>query len=260
MYERQAKARRYPNGRRGRISGQDRRQIVSRAKVAPHSLLREVGKRAKLRERLGTARIVEHQTRHFDGVFIESGFHLAVLDVAHRQRNRQPGKTDSAQNGAQAHLDIVDDERSVDGDPDRLSVLDEVPVEDAARRAPQLNAVELLKLSRAGRSAALADIGCGRNDGEAYARRHWYGDHIRRNQSRHSNPGIETLLDNIDEAVVTAELQLNIRISFEKIRQHPVSQQRQVRAREIDAEAAAGGLSPAAPSNPSGSITVAGRA
>src|SRR6202011_1202719 len=171
--------------------------------------------------------------------FIESGFHLAFLDVAHHQRNRQPGKTDSSQHGAQAYLDIVDDERSVDGDPDRLSVLDEVPVGDAACRAPQLNAVELLKLSRAGRSAALADIGCGRNDGEAYARRQWYGDHIRRNEPRISNPGIETLLDNIDEVVVTAELQLNIRISFEKIRQQPVSQQRQHRARKIDAEPAA---------------------
>src|SRR5580704_10515602 len=64
-----------------------------------------------------------------------------------------------------------------------------LPVEE-----PQLNAVELLKLSRTGRSAALADIGCGRNDGEAYARRQWYGDHIRRNRLRHSNPGIETLL------------------------------------------------------------------
>ena len=68
---------------RGRISRQDGRQIVSRAKVAPHSLLREVGKRAKLWERLASARIVEHQTRNIDGVFIESGFHLAFLDVAH---------------------------------------------------------------------------------------------------------------------------------------------------------------------------------
>ena len=79
----------------------------------------------------------------------------------------------------------------------------------------------------------------GRNDGEAYARRYWYGDHIRRNRPRHSNPGIETLLDNIDEVIVTAELQLNIRISVEKIRQQPVSQQRQHRARKIDAEPAA---------------------
>ena len=63
-----------------------------------------------------------------------------------------------------------------------------------------------------------ADIGCGCNDGEAYARRQWYGDHIRRNRPRHSDPGIETLLDNIDEVVVTAELQLNIRIGFDKIR------------------------------------------
>jgi hypothetical protein len=47
------------------------------------------------------------------------------------------------------------------------------------------------------------------------------------------------LLDNIDEVVVTAGLQLNIRISFEKIRQQPVSQQRQNRARKIDAELAA---------------------
>ena len=30
-------------------------------------------------------------------------------------------------------------------------------------------------------------------------------------ERRHSNPGIETLLDNIDEVVVTAELQLNKR-------------------------------------------------
>jgi hypothetical protein len=42
---------RYPNGRRGCISGQDGRQMVSRAEVAPHSLLREVSKRAKLRGR-----------------------------------------------------------------------------------------------------------------------------------------------------------------------------------------------------------------
>src|SRR5258708_34210424 len=86
---------RYPNGHRGRISGQDGRQIVSRAKVAPHSLLREVGKRAKLRERLASARVVEHQTRHFDRVFIERGFHLAFLGVTHHHRNRQPGKADA---------------------------------------------------------------------------------------------------------------------------------------------------------------------
>jgi len=40
---------------------------------------------------------------------------------------------------------------------DPISVLDEVPVENAACPAPQLNAVELLELSRVGRSAVLAD-------------------------------------------------------------------------------------------------------
>jgi len=48
---------------------------------------------------------------------------------------------------------------------------------------------------------------------------------------RRATPGIETLLDNIDEVVVAAELQLNIRISFEKIRQQPVGQQWQHRKR-----------------------------
>ena len=47
---------RYPNGDRGRILRQDGRQIVSSAKVAPHSLLREVGKRAKLWSRLASGR------------------------------------------------------------------------------------------------------------------------------------------------------------------------------------------------------------
>jgi hypothetical protein len=70
---------------------------------------------------------------------------------------------------------------------------------------------------------------------EALGRRQPGGDHVDLHGGSESNPGIEAVSDDIDEAVVTHELELECRVCHEKVWQKAVHQKRQGRARCVDA-------------------------
>lgn len=64
------------------------------------------------------------------------------------------------------------------------------------------------------------------------------GDHVLLNDMAKANSCIESLLDDVDQAVLAYEFQLDVRIHIQEVRQQSIHEQGQTRPRDVDAQPA----------------------
>jgi hypothetical protein len=118
---------------------------------------------------------------------------------------------------------------------DALTVDDELPMVDCVRGLPQQNAAETLEIFGIDWPAVSTEEGGSPHHDKSFWRCQPDGDH----DMPKSDSCVEPFLNNVDQPVLAYELQLDIGIQIQEIRQQPIHQQWQTRSRHVDTQSTA---------------------
>ncbi len=151
---------------------------------------------------------------------------------------RQLEEPDASQCGANAGLDVVDHERSIDPHRDALTIDDELPMIKCSHGLTEQDATEVLQIMWRRRPTMLAKQGRGANDNEAFRWRQPHRDHVDLDEVSETYPRIETFFDDVDRSILAHQFEFKVWVGVEKVGQQAIHEQGQDGSGHIDAQSA----------------------
>lgn len=132
---------------------------------------------------------------------------------------RYPCNANPGQSSLDHQVDVAKRHRAIDVDTRALAPVRQIPSVQRAALEAKANATVTGKIVRRLRGPATGQAGRRGHCRETHVRSKADRDHVARDILKHTYARIEPTLDDIDESGVNDELDMNVRIPGEKIRQ-----------------------------------------